>query len=955
MEDGLNFRPHLQFISNRPEEGKKVLATIESELKRCDSFCISVAFITDGGITPLLMTLRELEAKGIPGKMLTTNFLYFNKPKTLQRLAAFRNIELKIYDTDEAHSGFHTKGYIFQRSIEYTMIIGSANMTATALTKNKEWNTLLVTNREDAYTEEILGEFQELWDSPYAKAADTFIGEYARKRTLYQSSHQMIPSEVSPTQVADQKQPAFELVPNDMQLEVIKNFTHLYEKGASRGLLISATGTGKTYASAFAVKSVSPKRVLFLVHREQIAKQALRSYERVIGPGASYGIYSGNHRDSEADYIFATIQTMSKAEVYEQFDPNTFDLIVIDEAHRAGSITYSKIFDYFKPRFFFGMTASPERGDGFDIYKLFHHHIIHEIRLQEALAHDLLCPFHYFAISDLEIDGTSVDEGNLFTAFDTLVVDRRVEHVIEQARYFGYSGKRVKGLAFCSTNEEAKELSAAFNQRGYQTMSLSGSHSQEEREAAIYRLVSDDILAEEQLDYIFTVDIFNEGVDIPKVNQVLMLRPTESAIIFVQQLGRGLRKADDKEYVVVLDFIGNYQSNYLIPVALSGDRSFNKDHLRYYIQEGARIIPGSSTIHFDEVAKERIFNALDQAKFSSLKQLKEAYGEVKRKLGHSPSLREFVQYGTIDIELIVKSKLKSYYGLLRKVEKEDIPIYTEPQITMIDYIWQYFILGKRPHELWFLQALVKEMPDSMAYVKVKSAQYNLPCDENTIINLTNLMTNQFRTGSGKKTYELAQFIGESFRDALGDATFKAGIIEMIEVGLERFCTMYMAHRIEGRFCLYQKYTYEDVCRILDWKQGEVPLNIGGYKFDKDTKTYPVFINYHKEDVSDTINYEDKLLNDKSLQAISKGNRTLQSEDVQTALHAKELGVSMHLFIRKNKLDEDGAKEFYYLGPIHATGEVEEFTMPNTSNKAVKLYYELDYPIRSDLYDYLINY
>ena len=394
-----------------------------------------------------------------------------------------------------------------------------------------------------------------------------------------------------------------------MQREFLKNLQVLRDQGKTRALLISATGTGKTYAAAFAVRQFRPKRVLFLVHREQIAKQALKSFRRVLGDQYnSYGLLSGNSANYEAQCLFSTMQTMAKSDVHHSFSADAFDFIIIDEVHRAGAPSYQTIMNYFRPAFWLGMTASPERTDDFNIFSLFDHNIAYEIRLQTALGQNLLCPFHYFGITDLAVDQKHLSD---LSNFQFLTSDERVKHILERAEYFGYSGSRVKGLIFCSSLDECEDLSKKFNAKGYQTLALSGDNTQDDREKAIERLTQErrDSSA---LDYILTVDIFNEGVDIPEINQVLLLRPTQSPIIFLQQLGRGLRKADGKDYVIVLDFIANYKENYLIPVALSGDRSYDKDTLRRFVAVEHRLIPGSSTIEFDSITKEKIFEAIDR-------------------------------------------------------------------------------------------------------------------------------------------------------------------------------------------------------------------------------------------------------------------------------------------------------------------------------------------------------
>lgn len=457
-------------------------------------------------------------------------------------------------------------------------------------------------------------------------------------------------------------------------------------------------GTGKTYAAAFALREDNPKKALFVVHREQIAKQAIKSFSNVFGNTKKFGLLSGASKDYEADYLFATMNMMAKESTLTRFAKDEFETIVIDEVHRAGSESYKKIIEYFKPNLYLGMTASPERTDGFDIYKLFDNNIAYEIRLQQAMEEDLLCPFHYFGITELEIDGVSTDEESGLRDFNRLISDTRVDYIIEKAQYYGYSGDRVKGLIFCSRKLEAIELSNRFNKRGFATMVLGAEDSGDVREEAIERLTND--ANEKRLDYIFTVDVFNEGVDIPEINQVIMLRPTQSPVVFIQQLGRGLRKSEDKEFVVILDFIGNYNNNFMIPIALSGDRTYNKDNIRRYVMEGERVIPGASTIHFDEVSKQKIFESIDNMN-TNFKLLKEKYFELKFKLGKIPAITDFYQYGEIDPMLFIK-QAKTYDNFVRKVDKEYEINFTIDESTILEFVSAYVVDGKRIHELLLL-------------------------------------------------------------------------------------------------------------------------------------------------------------------------------------------------------------------------------------------------------------
>ncbi len=465
------------------------------------------------------------------------------------------------------------------------------------------------------------------------------------------------------------------------------------------------------------------------------------------------------------------------------------------------------------------------------------------------------------------------------------------------------------------------------------------------------------------LDYIFTVDIFSEGVDIPEINQVIMLRPTQSAIVFVQQLGRGLRKADNKDFVVVLDFIGNYKNNFLIPIALSGDRSYNKDNIRRYVMEGDRVIPGISTVHFDEISRKRIFAAIDTANFSDIKLIKENYTNLKYKLGRIPRLKDFDEYGEMDVcRIFDNNNLGSYYKFLVKYEKEYTVRLSKDEEKIVEFISKKLASGKRIHELELLKRTLTYQHRIIGYLeKTLREDYGISMDENTVENVVNVMTNEFPSGSGKATYDSCVFIekeGEEYRvspafeEMLKQKDFHNIVEEIVDFGISRYQANFSQHYQDTDFVLYQKYTYEDVCRLLHWRNNEVPLNIGGYKYDKHTKTFPVFINYDKsDDISDTTKYEDHFVNQSTLIAISKSGRTVESDDVQNFLYARERGIDVHLFIRKNK-DDKISKEFYYMGRMYATGKTVEFCMPNTTKTAVEIEWTLDMPVRDDIYQYI---
>ncbi len=967
------YRP--QFVSNNHKEGKKVLSSVEDELLKCDRFQISVAFITMSGITPLLQTLKELENKNIPGEILTTNYLNFSEPGALKKLNDLSNITLKMYDVEAADEGFHTKGYIFRKDEIYRIIIGSSNITSAALTSNREWNTKLISTEQGEMAKEIVAEFKELWNSPYALSFDTFYENYKERYQIIK--HQRETAKLDEITSIEK----YTLQPNSMQVGFITNLKKILAAGEKRALLISATGTGKTYASAFAMRELGFRRVLFLVHRGQLARQTRKSYEKVFANTVSMGLVGAGYHEYEADYVFATVQTLNRDEHLLQYAKDAFDCIVLDEAHHVPADTYRKIMDHFTPKLWLGMTATPDKRDdnveGRNVYEIFNYQIAYEIRLQQAMEENLLCPFHYFGITDLSMIG---DE-EAARDFNMLTSDERVRHIVNQADYYGYSGDKVKGLIFCSNIKETEELSAKFNQiinpatgKNFRTVALNGSASEQERQDAFERLaMNEDESSEDRqpLDYIFSVEILNEGVDIVEVNQVIMLRPTQSPIVFIQQLGRGLRKASGKEYVVILDFIGNYNNNFMIPIALSGDRTYNKDNIRRYVMEGGRVIPGASTVHFDEISRKRIFASVDNANFSDIKLIKENYNNLKNKLGRIPALRDFDDYGEMDvIRIFDNNSLGSYYKFLVKYEKEYTIRLSEDEEKVIEFVSKKLASGKRIQELQLLKRILVytrgiSKIGLFAGLENDLKSYGKVMSKDQQENIIHVMTNEFPAGSGKKTYAQCVFIekddsdykpAKSFAEMLANNDFYNILKELVDFGISRYKRDYSKTYGQTDLVLYQKYTYEDVCRLLNWKQNEVPLNIGGYKFDKKTKTFPVFINYDKaENISDTTRYEDHFVpgfRDRLI-AISKSGRSMQSEDVQNFLKAKERGIQVELFVRKNK-DDKISKEFYYLGHMTASGNAKEFTMANTEKTAVEIEWILDVPVREDIYEYIVN-
>ena len=677
-----NYSPKI--LINKPKEQNYVLSFLQEELTKCQSFCISVAFISKAGIAMLKTQLFDLALRGAKGKILISPYLSFNDPDAMRELLKLKNIEVRITKNE---LNMHAKCYLFNHGDEHVVILGSSNLTYTALKKNYEWNVKLTSTTYGDFINKMYREFDEIWQ-------DSIILNEASIQD-YETNRPQLPNNIA-NQIQESTTPYTKKIhPNAMQTKALASIQTVRNSGAKRAIVISATGTGKTYLSAFDVKAYNPNKLLFIVHREQILRKAMQDYRQILGYQENEAtIYRSGDDLTNVRFVFATIQTLSQDENLQQLASNLFDYILIDEVHKAGAHTYQKVINHFTPKFLLGMTATPERTDGFNLYELFDYNVAYEIRLQEALDEEMLCPFMYYGVKDLEIEGELITDTS---DFRKLTDEARVSHILEKTNYYGVSGQKVKGLIFCSSKAEAISLSDKLNQRGLQTTALTGDHSQNERQLQVTKLENGE------LDYILTVDIFNEGIDIPSVNQVVMLRNTLSSIIFIQQLGRGLRKHPNKEFVTIIDFIGNYSNNYLIPIALYGDRSMNKDEYRRKLVNNTQL-NGMTTINFEAIAREQIFNSIKNTSLSNMKNLREAYIEMKNRKGRIPTLTDFIIENTLD-PIVFFEGFKHFGEVVDKFEATSYYTLNSDFVCLMQFICQELLNGKRPHELLLLKAL----------------------------------------------------------------------------------------------------------------------------------------------------------------------------------------------------------------------------------------------------------
>lgn len=898
-------------------------------LDNCKSFYFNVAFINFSGIQLLLDSFKKLEEKNIKGKILTSTYLNFTQIKALEKIKKFKNIELKIYDCQVSNIGFHSKSYIFEFKDDYKILIGSSNITSSAFKSNIEWNVKTIAKKDDIFLKDVLNEFEALWKNSI-DVDDKFLTSYSNFLNSQNKEFKSFNSNQIKT--------------NFMQEKALEKLENLRKKGENKALIIAATGTGKTYLSAFDVKNFKAKTILFLVHRENILIKAKESFENILPQINSFGLYTGNKKEQDKNYLFSTIQTMSSN--FLEFSQDFFEYIIIDEAHHVASPSYKKILDYFKPKFLLGLTATSNRMDGNSIYEVFDENIALDIRLNKALENNLIVPFHYYGINDIQsIDYENVDLTKIDLLAKLLSVNKRVDFIIDKMNFYSNSGNKRKVLGFCVSKEHCNFMSEEFNKKGINSITLTSEDSISKREDSIKRLENEN----DSLEVIFTVDIFNEGIDIPSINMVLFLRPTNSPIVFVQQLGRGLRKYKNKEFLTVLDFIGNHKKAYLIALALVGNKMIDKESIKLSLQNNFADFK-NAFISMDEISKNRILEQINKENFNQLKYLKEQYFEVKNILGKVPTLVDFLQFEDVINSLKFIDESKSYIEFLAKIEddkKLKELVLNENFVKAIRFIENELPI-KRVYEFVILKYLLNnDFCDENIVFKILN-KYLDKVDKETIIHSFLYLKGDFLDSAQSSRYlklinyenKIAQKTKE-FEELLKNENYKKIFEDSLNFGIYNYEEEFSSTDFGKPFLkLYSKYNMLNIAKLCNFPK--IHSSFRGSGFLKYENDFFLFINLEKEKFSKSANYHNAFLSKDVFTYQSKPSHSSDKGDGQRLCENKKFGVKLHIFVRKFVQVDKKTQDFIYLGVAN--------TLKYCDNKPISLELKLENPLSDKLFE-----
>ena len=632
---------------------------LKQSLKTATTIDIIVSFLMESGVKLILQDLKEALKRGVKIRILTGNYLKITQPQALYLLKSELKDQVDLRFYNNPNKSFHPKAYMFHNPIDSEIYIGSSNISRGALTSSIEWNYRFLKSTAPNDFKVFYDTFEDLFNNHSLIITDEVLKDYSKQWTRPNIYKDIEKEESKEDNVIN----IFE--PRGAQIEALYSLEKSREEGFDKGLVVAATGIGKTYLSAF--DSAKYNKILFVAHREEIIKQAAQSFKNVRNSD-DIGFFYSNQKDTKNSFIFALVQTLGKEQYLneEYFSKDYFDYIIVDEFHHAVSSNYKKIIDYFTPKFLLGLTATPERLDSKDVFALCDYNMVYEVRLKDAINKGWLVPFRYYGIYDETVNYEHIDYKN--GKYDdkqleeALMLNKRGEVILNH--YLKYNSKRAIG--FCTSRHHAEYMAKVFNENNIPSAAVysgeKGEYS-EERNIALSKLTSGEVKV------IFSVDMFNEGLDVPAIDMVMFLRPTQSPTIFLQQLGRGLRKFKDKKYLNVLDFIGNYKKANLVPFLLSG-KEYSASECKKN-KQGDYEFPEECIVDFDFRIID-IFKKQAEREMRVKDKVKEQFEIVSQMLGYRPSRVELFTYIDDEVYQNIRSKaMNPFSNYLEYIKEND--------------------------------------------------------------------------------------------------------------------------------------------------------------------------------------------------------------------------------------------------------------------------------------------
>lgn len=632
---------------------------LKTSIKNATTIDIIVSFLMESGVKLLLQDLKEALNRGVKIRILTGNYLKITQPQALYLLKSELKDKVDLRFYNNPNKSFHPKAYMFHNPIDSEIYIGSSNISRGALTSSIEWNYRFLKSAAPNDFKVFYDTFEDLFNNHSLIITDEVLKDYSKQWTRPNIYKDIEKEESKEDNVIN----IFE--PRGAQIEALYSLEKSREEGFDKGLVVAATGIGKTYLAAF--DSAKYNKILFVAHREEIIKQAAQSFKNVRNSD-DIGFFYSNQKDTKNSFIFALVQTLGKEQYLneEYFSKDYFDYIIVDEFHHAVSSNYKKIIDYFTPKFLLGLTATPERLDSKDVFALCDYNMVYEVRLKDAINKGWLVPFRYYGIYDETVNYEDIDYKN--GKYDdkqleeALMLNKRGEVILNH--YLKYNSKRAIG--FCTSRHHAEYMAKVFNENNIPSAAVysgeKGEYS-EERNIALSKLTSGE------LKVIFSVDMFNEGLDVPAIDMVMFLRPTQSPTIFLQQLGRGLRKFKDKKYLNVLDFIGNYKKANLVPFLLSG-KEYSASECKKN-KQGDYEFPEECIVDFDFKIID-IFKKQAEREMKVKDKVKEQFEVVSQMLGYRPSRVELFTYIDDEVYQNIRSKaMNPFSNYLEYIKEND--------------------------------------------------------------------------------------------------------------------------------------------------------------------------------------------------------------------------------------------------------------------------------------------